>query len=131
MTKFPAPALAGLVATAITMTALDFVWLGFVAREFYADALGPLLRPSPQPVAAASFYFLYVAAVWLVAVRRKTVGQALLTGAAMGAFGYGVYELTNWAVIVGWPARLVIVDWLWGTFLTGVCAAVGAAAQRR
>jgi uncharacterized membrane protein len=124
--------LAGLVGTTLTLTVVDLLWLGFFARDFYARALGPLLRPETHWPAAAAFYIFYVVAIWVIAVRPNASPiQAGRHGAAMGGFAYGVYELTNWAVLAGWPAVLVPIDWAWGIFLTGTSAAAGAAAQRR
>ena len=124
--------LGGLVATAITLTLLDILWIAVLARDLYQRHLGPLLKPEPYLPAAAAFYVMYLGFVWAVAVLpSRSPGQAFGRGAAMGFFGYGVYELTNWAMIKGWPAQLVPIDWTWGILLTGSCAAVGAWVQRR
>jgi len=120
-----------LLATALVMTLLDLLWLGFVGHGLYQDLLGPLLRPQPYAPAAALFYLMYVGTVWRAAVLgTPSWRQAAARGAAMGAFAYAVYELTNWAVLAGWPAQLVAIDVLWGTFLTGLSAAAGAWVRR-
>lgn len=116
-----------LLTTAVVMTLLDLLWLGFVGHGLYQEMLGPLLRPQPYAPAAALFYLMYVGTVWRVAVlTASSWREAAARGAAIGAFGYSVYELTNWAVLAGWPARLVPIDVLWGTVLTGLSAAAGA-----
>lgn len=120
----------GLLATGFTLLLLDLLWLGVVAGELYRSALGPLLRPQTYWPAAALFYACYVLVVWRFAVRGRAGLEAAGRGAAMGAYGYGVYELTNWAVLRDWPAWLVPIDWLWGTILTGVAAGVGGLSQR-
>lgn len=118
--------LAGLLGAGVTMAGLDGLFLGVVARDFYKNALGPLMRPSPNLAPAVTFYLLYVLFLWLVAVRPcEDWLQAAGRGACVGALAYGTYELTNWSVIAGWPAKLVPVDWAWGTFLTALSAAVG------
>jgi uncharacterized membrane protein len=120
------------LATAVTMTFLDLLWLGPIAHDLYARALGPLLNPSPNLVAAAAFYLFYVTSVWWGAVCcSQSPLQAWQRGAALGAFAYGVYDLTNWAVIAGWPGSLVPIDWLWGTVLTGTCAWAGLVVRQR
>ena len=121
----------GLLAIAGTMIVLDLFFLGVLARQFYQDALGPLLRNPPLAGPAAVFYGLYVLAVWGLAVRPGgSQGQAFARGALLGAIAYGTYGLTNYTMIAGWPARLVPVDWAWGIFLTGASAAAGARAAR-
>jgi uncharacterized membrane protein len=46
-------------------------------------------------------------------------------GLVLGAAAYGTCNLTNYAFIVGWPISITIQDWLWGTFLTSICAWIG------
>ena len=108
------------------MVALDLLFLGVIARGFYAEALGPLMRPEVNRAAAGLFYAFYVFAIVLYAVRGSTsVGVAARRGAGLGLVAYGTYELTNWAVIAGWPALLVPVDLLWGVVLTTAAASAG------
>lgn len=124
--------IGGLLATAVTLTALDILWLAVLAGDLYKRHIGHLLRPEPYLPAAAAFYLLYLLSVWWVAVLpSRTVSQALARGAALGFFGYGVYELTNWAMLRDWPVALVPIDWTWGIFLTSTCAAVGNWTQTR
>jgi uncharacterized membrane protein len=124
-------ALPAAAVTAITMTLLDLLWLGVVARGFYDDALGPLRRPTVLWPAAALFYLFYVTAIVRLAVLpSECVPQAARRGAALGFVAYATYELTNWAVLVGWPARLVPVDIAWGVVLTSLAAAAGRCTRR-
>ncbi|MEB3222551.1 MAG: DUF2177 family protein [Candidatus Sericytochromatia bacterium] len=122
---------AGAVGVGLTMVCLDLIWLGLLARPFYASQLGPLLAtPANAPVAAA-FYLFYVAAIVGQAVVPATSpGNAGARGAWLGLIAYGTYELTNWAVIAGWPALLVPVDLAWGVLLTGLAAGVGRLAAQ-
>ena len=115
-----------LASVTATLLALDLLFLGVVARGFYAAALGPLMRPEVNRVAAGLFYAFYVVAIVLHAVRgAPSVASAARRGAGLGLVAYGTYELTNWAVIAGWPAVLVPVDLLWGVVLTAGAAAMG------
>jgi uncharacterized membrane protein len=128
----PAPLAAAVAATAVTMLALDLLWLGVVAQKFYAEALGPLERDQPLLPAAALFYAMYLAAIVFHAVLpAHTVMEAGRRGAGLGFVAYATYELTNWAVLRGWPARLVPVDLAWGVVLTGAAAAAGYWANQR
>jgi uncharacterized membrane protein len=127
-----APLAAAFGAAAVAMVVLDLTWLGVVAQKYYADALGPLEREQPVVVAAALFYAMYLAAIVFHAVTpSQTLAQAARRGAALGFVAYATYELTNWAVLRGWPARLVPVDLAWGVVLTATAAAAGFAAFRR
>jgi uncharacterized membrane protein len=114
------------LATLGAATVLDLVWLSTVANSFYGKALGPLKRPEPYWPAAALFYGMYVLVTFLFAVRgARSMRDAALRGLGLGFVSYATYELTNWAVIAGWPVVLVPVDIVWGCVLTTVAAVCG------
>lgn len=127
----PLAAAAATVATAATLLALDLAWLGVVARDLYREALGSLMRPEAFLPAAALFYGFYVAVTvaWAV-LGAPSPGRAARRGAGLGFVAYATYELTNWAVLRGWPAWLVPVDLAWGVVLTAAAALAGKLAQR-
>lgn len=121
---------AALLGTATTFLALDLAWLGFVASDLYARALGDLLRPDAYLPAAALFYAFYVAVTvgWAV-LGARSKGNAARRGAGLGFVAYATYDLTNWAVLRDWPAILVPIDLAWGVFLTALAALAGRAAH--
>jgi uncharacterized membrane protein len=109
--------------------AVDLIWLGAVARRFYAGQLAALRGPVKWPVAAV-FYLLFNAGLMLFAIQPALdagdFNIALNRGAMFGFFTYMTYDLTNLATLKDWPVRLTLVDILWGTSLCAV-AAGGAA----
>ncbi len=111
------------LAAAITFSCLDLLWLGVIMGDFYNTQLG-MLKADPVLVGPAIlFYLFYLGFVVAVAVLgASSPRHAWFRGAGMGLFAYGTYELTNWAVIQGWPAGLVMVDMAWGVVLTGSVA---------
>jgi uncharacterized membrane protein/1-acyl-sn-glycerol-3-phosphate acyltransferase len=117
------------VTAAVVMLLADLTFLGFVAKEFYDEALGELRSPQVYWPAALGFYTFYVGSVvWFAVLHASSVVNAATRGASMGLFAYAVYELTNLAVIAGWPGRLVPIDLVWGTLLTASVAATSYAA---
>ena len=56
------------LATAFVFLAIDYVWLAFIAKDFYARSIGHLMRDVPDFGAAAIFYLFYVAGVVFFAV---------------------------------------------------------------
>ena len=113
-------------AVAVVMLVLDLVWLGVVGKPLYDAALGHLLAEETVLVAAALFYVQYVVVVTLYAVLPSlSISQAARRGAGVGWLAYATYEFTNWAVIEGWPASIVVVDVVWGVFLTTLVAVSG------
>lgn len=104
---------------------IDMLWLGGLARGFYDRQIGFLRSERVNWAAALLFYFLFNLGLLLFAVspalEAGDAGLALQRGALFGFFTYMTYDLTNLATLKGWPARMVVVDILWGTVL---CAAV-------
>jgi uncharacterized membrane protein len=43
---------------------------------------------------------------------------------------YGVYDLTNLAVLEEWSLRMTVADMIWGSVLSGAVAVVMQAAAR-
>ena len=108
------------------MLALDLGWLGVVARRFYDSSLGALKRRPVNAPAAGLFYAFYAAALCGYAVfGSKSPADAARRGAGLGLVAYGTYQLTNWAVLEKWPARLVPVDVAWGVAVTSLSAWAG------
>jgi uncharacterized membrane protein len=117
------------LGTAIVFFAIDFVWLAFIAKTFYAQQLGPLMRESPNLTVAAVFYVVYVVGVVVFAVmpavRAESWATALALGALLGLVAYGTYDATNLATLKNWPTIVSVVDVIWGTALTAVSATAG------
>ena len=114
------------LATIVIFLAIDFVWLKYVALTFYRNNLGDLMLEQPKLGIAAGFYLMYAAAVVVLAVlpalRANDWSTALLYGALLGMAAYGTYDITNLPTLKNWPAIVTIVDWIWGTVLTGTVA---------
>lgn len=108
---------------------LDALWLGVVARGFYASELGAMLRDNVNFVAAAGFYAFYVMGIVYFAVQPAlsdgALSKAILNGALLGLLAYGTYDMTNLATLKNWPVTMSMVDMAWGTFLTAAAAASG------
>ena len=118
-------------ATLVAFLIFDAVWLGFLARDFYAAQLGPLLREDFSVVAAAIFYFGYAAGVVYFAILPSRCWKgAARRGALLGLLAYGTYDLTNLATIVDWPLAMSLVDIVWGIVVTGCCTTAAFVATR-
>ena len=48
------------LVAAVVFLAIDALWLGYVARDFYKERLGDLLLARPRFGIAAGFYAIYV-----------------------------------------------------------------------
>ena len=75
------------------------------------------------PIYWAAFvvYLLIPLGVVMFALPRAAppagLSSALLWGFLFGIILYGVYDMTNYAMLEGWPIRMVFVDIVWGGVL--------------
>lgn len=108
--------------------AIDMVWLGLVAKNFYREQIGFLMKPNVNWAAAIIFYLIFIAGlvVFVVApaIEKKSIAHALLFGALFGLVCYATYDLTNLAVAKDWPVLVTIVDLAWGATLSASVAAI-------
>ncbi len=106
--------------------AVDLLWLGVVAKNFYQNNLAHLLSPDVNWPAAFLFYFMYIVGIILFAVKpgldAGSLAKAALWGALFGFFTYATYDLTNLATLRDWPIKVVAVDIAWGTVLCTLVA---------
>jgi uncharacterized membrane protein len=122
------------IGAIVPFLAIDLIWLGFVARDFYRVQMGSLLADQPRWGVAFAFYALYCAGIVLFAVLPGLAAGSLLRsallGAALGLLAYATYDLTSLAVVRGYPALLAVVDIAWGTVLTAAVATLSQLAVR-
>ncbi len=116
-------------STLVVFAALDFVWLGFVAKDLYRNGIGHLMLETPNWTAAVLFYLIYIAGLVFFAVLpgldAGAWGRATLYGALFGFFCYATYDLTNLATLKGWPVAIVVADLTWGAFVSAAAATAG------
>lgn len=100
---------------------IDMIWLGLVAKNFYAKHIGFLMKTDINWIAALVFYLIFIAGlvVFVItpALEKNSWVTALLLGALFGFITYATYDLTNLATIKDWPLIVTIIDLIWGTVL--------------
>ena len=114
---------------------VDGIWLTVIGGPLYRELLGDLRAESPNLLAAALFYLLYLGGVVHLAVRPHLASGSprpvLRDGAVLGLVSYAAWDLTNAAVIEGFPFALVPIDLAWGTVLTATISAAAWWVARR
>jgi uncharacterized membrane protein len=125
----PAGFLKAWAGTAAFILVIDAIWLGFIAKGFYARQLGDLMLDQPKLSIAALFYRPVLgrggSARFRPAFRSGSLQDALLLGAILGFAAYGTYDITNMATLKNWPVTMSLVDMAWGTLLTAAASATG------
>jgi uncharacterized membrane protein len=108
--------------------AIDMVWLGLVAKNFYAKYIGFLMTPDVNWAAAIIFYLLFIAGavVFVItpALEQNSWVHALFLGALFGLITYATYDLTNLATIKNWPLIVTVVDLVWGMSLSALVSII-------
>jgi uncharacterized membrane protein len=118
---------------------IDLLWLGVIMKSFYAAELGDLARRqgaalAPRWGAAILVYLLIPAGIVLFV--RPLLGESatfLLAfgwGVLFGLVLYGVYDLTNLAILEKWRLRMTIADIAWGGVLCGTISVAMLAIER-
>jgi uncharacterized membrane protein len=101
---------------------IDMIWLVLVAKNFYKEQIGFLMRPDINWPAAIIFYLLYIAGliVFVIspAIEKHSWQNAVIYGAFFGLITYSTYDLTNLATIKDWPVLVTVVDLIWGMVLS-------------
>ncbi|MBN2052992.1 DUF2177 family protein [Candidatus Woesearchaeota archaeon] len=112
----------------IVLILVDYIFLRKIMASFYKKELGALARKkgnvlNPRLLPSFIVYFLMVVGI-AIFVLPLIIGQSAIIsfiwGAAFGFILYGVYDLTNYAIIKKWSLKLTIVDICWGAILCGI-----------
>ncbi|MEO5732530.1 MAG: DUF2177 family protein [Rubrivivax sp.] len=120
-------------AALLVMGVLDALWLGWVAKDFYAQHMAGHRAESVQLLPAALFYFGYPVGLVFLALYPlpESMAGAVLRAAVVGLTAYGVYDLTNLATLRDWSARMAAVDAVWGGCASAVAGAAAYWVLRR
>lgn len=115
--------------TTVVFFIIDMLWLGGIAKKLYAKHLKAFLSPRVNWAAAFIFYLIFIVGIFyfaiVPAVELASLEQAILKGALFGFFTYATYDLTNLATLRNWPLKIVIIDIIWGAFLTAAVSVSG------
>jgi uncharacterized membrane protein len=114
------------LATLMVLIPLDFLFLGMVAKGFFAAEVGDMLgeiRLAP----AILFYLVYVAGILVFVSGLMTASwqSTLLYGALFGFFCYATFELTSLSLLRHWTWPVVVLDVTWGSFVTALSSTAG------
>jgi len=100
---------------------IDMVWLGLVAKNFYSQQIGFLMKTNINWAAALIFYFLFTAGLVVFVISPSLVTKswttALYLGLLFGLITYTTYDLTNLATLKDWPVLATVIDLIWGSVL--------------
>jgi uncharacterized membrane protein len=116
-------------AMVVTMALLDFLWIGYIAKQLYQTGIGHLMAPKPNLIAAGAFYLIFCAGLFWFAIiphaSEKGVVGPIIAAAIFGFCAYATYDLSNLATLKAWPTSLSLIDMAWGTLASVIAVAIG------
>lgn len=110
----------------LTIIAMDALWLSMnynYHKNLFGKVQGSPLKVRLIP-ALLVYILIAVAVVYFAVDKSKSIKEAAMNGAFIGASMYGLYDLTNLGTLKGWTYEMAIKDTLWGTTVCAVSAAV-------
>lgn len=119
----------------ILFIVFDFIWLGFVMKDFNMRQLAEIGRIENgvfqmQLAPALITYILMALALPLYVLprlaRQSSHLNAFLAGAPLGLIIYGVFDTTNLAILKNYPLAFVVPDIAWGTVVFGLVTVITA-----
>jgi uncharacterized membrane protein len=109
---------------------LDALWIGYFMNSYYKEKIGSILRMSngaisPELISSLIVWALIVLGSYIFVLPRiieEPLIIKFLWGGLYGLILYGVYDLTNYAILSSWPLSITLVDLGWGIFANGLLA---------
>ena len=104
-----------IIISTLVILILDYLYLSTVSSK-YSNMLAKI-QGSPLKMKLSGAILCYILLVFIIKYfiinNKKSIKEAFLLGFVI----YGVYELTNYAIINDWEIWAVITDTLWGGIL--------------
>lgn len=114
---------------------IDSIWLGMIAKNFYARELAGLMTTNINWIAAVLFYVLFSIGIIHFVIRpaltQKSATMCLQLGLLFGLICYATYDLTNLATIRDWPITITIIDLIWGACVTAMTSIISYSLSKK
>jgi len=109
------------LASFVTFLLLDAIWLGLIAKTFYAKNLALYLTNNVIWSSALIFYVVFniglLVFVVLPSIEKNSYATLVIYSLLYGLVTFATYDLTNLATIKDWPLIVSIVDMFYGMFV--------------
>ena len=106
----------------ILLILVDSVYILFVKNIF--DNQIKLVQGSPMKIDKLAFIICYLfitfGLYYFIIKEKKSIKDAFLLGISI----YGVYELTNKAILNNWQWNTVLIDTVWGGVLFSIVSSI-------
>jgi len=118
-----------LIESLITFLAIDALWITQVASPWMKKTTPHLMAETPNLIAALAFYLIYLSGLLYLIIMPALSSKLGYPTLALHSFifgfvAYATYDLTNLAVMKGFPLSMAVADMIWGGILTMLTALV-------
>lgn len=112
---------------------LDIIWLGIIMKEFNMRQLASIGRIENgrfemNYAAAAVTYILMALAVIIYVLpqvkQNEKTTKTFFQGALLGLIIYGVFDMTNLAILKDYPLAFIAPDMAWGALVFGIVTVI-------
>lgn len=101
---------------------VDFIWLGFIAKNFYKTELGSLAlrvgdKLTPNLPGVIVTYLVLIGGLVFLVINpniQASLIKVIISALIFGLTVYGTYDLTNYSTLRDWSIKLTIIDMIWG-----------------
>ena len=105
------------LCTFFSVLILDYIWLVYIADDFFKREFGVLLRDKVLLFPAFLFYTLFALSLYYFVIKpnQNNSGKKWCFDAALfGLITYATFDLTAYAVIRNFSINIVYADLFWG-----------------
>lgn len=99
---------------------LDLMWFK-LAGGFFKSEVGSIVRLTAEGewnvrtgAALLAYVFMALGVVAFVLPQGTNLFTTVLYGGLFGLVSFGIFDLTNLAILSAWTTRFVVVDMAWG-----------------
>ena len=111
-----------IVLSIVLFLVLDALFIGAMMKNWQSLLLRVQGEKLEVKMLSAIGAYIVMVLAWVYFVYKpylvhKNIGTAVKTGAVLGFVIYGIFELTNHAIIKKWDFSFVVMDTVWGSVL--------------
>lgn len=113
------------LAVFISIIILDLILISTLILPIYQNNVSSILKVAPNITSSVLAWLLIaLGVVYFVNPNSKNKKQSFKKGALLGLIIYGVYSLTNYAIIQNWTIKMALIDIIWGMILCGTISVI-------
>lgn len=113
------------IVTFVSLILLDYIVISTVILPLYQSNLSEILRQNMKIIPSLITWIIITFGVsYFVTPNSKNKKQSFTKGLLLGLVIYGVFDLTNYAILSQWTLKIVIIDIIWGMLLCGILSVI-------